>query len=72
MEVGTLPLSGAACASGRATTCSPCVKAMGGGLSGLVALTSDESVLEVCIRHSALYNSTFFTFLPLPLLIIIL
>jgi len=39
-----------------------CMQAVGGGLSGLAALISDESVLEVCIHDDALYKSTFFTF----------
>jgi len=41
MGMGTLPLSGAACAGGRATSQSPCVQAVGCGLSGLVPLISD-------------------------------
>jgi len=32
--VGTLPLSGAACASGRAAARSLCVQGVGGGLEG--------------------------------------
>ena len=42
-----------------------CVQAVGGGLSGLAAVTSDESALEVCIHDDALYKSTFFTFTTL-------
>jgi len=38
------------------------VQDVGGGLSGLAALTSDKSTLEVCIHDDALYRSTFFTF----------
>jgi len=64
--VATLPLSGAACAGGRAAARSLCVQAVAGGLSGLVALISDESALEVCIHDDALYKSTHF--LPLPLI----
>ena len=37
MKVGTLPLSGAACASGQAAVCSLC-----DCLSGLAPLISDE------------------------------
>jgi len=40
------------------------VQAVGGGLSGLAALTSDEIALEVCIHDDVLYESTFF--IPLP------
>ena len=36
----TLPLSGAACAGGRAAARSLCVQVVGGGLSGLAALKS--------------------------------
>jgi len=60
--VGTLLLSGAACAGGRVAMRSLCVQAVGSSLSGLVALTSDESTLEVCIHDDALYKLTFFTF----------
>jgi len=35
---------------------------VGGGLSSLADLTSDESALKVCIHDNALYKSTFFTF----------
>ena len=42
-----LPLTGAACASGRAAAHSLCVEAVGGGPSGLI---SDEIALEVCTR----------------------
>jgi len=41
--VGTLPLSGAACAGGRAAMRSLCVQAVGGCLSSLATLISDES-----------------------------
>ena len=60
--MGTLPLSGAACAGGWAAVRNLCVQAVGGGLSGLAALISDESALEVCIHDDALYKS-----MPLPL-----
>jgi len=59
-KVKILPLSGAACAGGRAASRSLRVQTVGGGLSGLAALISDESALEVCIRDDALYKSTFF------------
>jgi len=65
MKVGPLPLSGAACASSRVTARSLCVQAVGGGLSSLAALTSDESALEVCIHDDALYKLAFFTFVYL-------
>jgi len=52
MKVGTLPLSGAACAGGRAVARSLCVQDVGGGLSGLAALISDESALEVAMRYT--------------------
>jgi len=35
--------------------------ALGGGLGGLSALTSDESALEVCTHDDTLYKSTFLT-----------
>jgi len=38
------------------------VQAVGGGLSCLAALTSDESALEVCIHDDVLYKLTFLTF----------
>jgi len=47
---------------GRAVARSLCVQAVVGGLSGLMAPTSDESALEVCIHDDALYKSTLFTF----------
>jgi len=37
-----------ACASGRAATRSLCVQAVGGDLSGLAPLISEESALGVC------------------------
>jgi len=43
--VGILPLSGAACAGGRAADRSLCVHDVGGGLSGLAALISDDRAL---------------------------
>ena len=46
--MGTLPLSGAACAGGQATVCSLCMQAVGGSLSGLAPLISDKSALEAC------------------------
>jgi len=55
--VETLQLAGAACVrlSGL------CMQAVGSDLSGLVALDSDESALEVCIHDDALYKSTVLT-----------
>jgi len=55
-----MSLSCAACAGGRAVR-SLCVQAVSSGLSGVAALTSDESTLEVCIHDHELYKSTFFT-----------
>jgi len=52
----------------RTTAQSLCVQAVGGGLSGLAALVSDESILEVWKHNDALYKSTafpYFTFLSL-------
>jgi len=46
--MGTLLLSGTACAAGRTAAWSLCVQAVDGGLSGLAALIGDESALEVC------------------------
>ena len=48
MKVETLPLSGAACASGQAAARSLCVQAVGSGPSSVAALISEESALEVC------------------------
>jgi len=44
--VGTLLLSGAACAGGWAAARSLCVQTVGGSLSGVAALIRDKSALE--------------------------
>jgi len=59
-KVGTLPLSGAASAGGRAVGRSLCVQAV--GLSSLAALISNKSALEVCTRRCAIQNAFTFTF----------
>ena len=62
--MGTLPLSGAACAGGRAVARGACVcRLWAVTLSGLAALINDESALEVCIHDDALYKSTLFAFI---------
>ena len=47
---GDLPLAGTVLAGGRAAARSPCVQAVGGGLSNLAAQFSDDSALGVCIQ----------------------
>ena len=60
--VGTLPLSGAACAGGRAATQSLCVQAVGSGLSCLATLVSDKERIRG-VYTTMRYNNR----QPLPL-----